>query len=208
MRFDCRNIGTILLNSILNVIITISCVFITFNFLSKDKETELVHIITTDRRKLFEETSDLIHTRLFSMLRVIWKMEDIESATDINNDILREIKSRYKKYSASVEEYNINVRRITKQLIYVFDNDIARMVSDEKNKIKGNVCITERFMTLHKNISNIISSIENNKNIDYRKKIKNIKNQSDDLQSQIIDFMDLIAKVCFDKESIRQVLDI
>lgn len=186
--------------SIGTLIIAISGIVLASQFnISKDKQIEIIQASLKDKRELFMEASNLLNSRFFDYIRVVWAIEDIKNKQDINENLLYKLRSKEKKYIDTLRKYNIDVRKISKQIIYVFNNEISKVFSIENDSAENPASISGKFMKTHNNITKLLESIFYKKDINYVNQIRELQKENNELQIQIIKFLDDMAKLTFDK---------
>lgn len=178
--------------------------YIAINYLSMDKRTELLYIITNDKRKLFTETCNLINTRLFLHQSIIWKINNIYSEKNINETFLQELYEIRKKWNNSITNYNIEVRKISNQLKYIYAEEIEKMFAFDTDSNTNPTSISGNFMKIQKETEELLNYIRRVKNNDiefnkkeYTGKINNISYELEKLQTLVINFMRILAKETF-----------
>lgn len=182
------------------LVIAISGILLASQFnISKDKQMEIIQATIKDKRELFMEASNLINSRLFDYNRILWTIEGIKKNQDINENLLSKLRILESEYLDTVREYNIDVRKISKQLIYVFNNDVARNFSIENDDVNNPSSIACKFIVLHTKTEKLLKSIFRKKDMNYANQIRALQKERDILFQQISDFLDEVAKLTFDK---------
>lgn len=168
-------------------------------FISKDKRVEIIQATLKDKRELFMEASSILNSRFFDHSRVIWTIENIKTKQEITENLIYNLKDRDEKYKDTLRKYNIEVRKISKQLAYVFDDKISKDFSVENDNSKNPISISGKFIKLHKKTQKLILDIFNRRDIDYEKHIQEIEKERRELQKKIIKFLEDTAMLTFDK---------
>lgn len=178
--------------------------YIAVSHLSMDKKTELLYIITNDKRKLFTETCKVINTRLFFHRSIVWKIDNIYSKENINDIFLEELYEIRKNWLDSIINYNIEVRKISNQLKFIYNESIEKMFAFDNDSDTNPTSISGNFIKIQKeteNLLNYIRRVKNNSiefnNQEYIAKLNNIKYELEKLQTLVIDFMKIFAKETF-----------
>lgn len=181
--------------------------YITVNYISKDKKTELLYIITNDKRKLFTEACNLINTRLFLHRSIIWKINNIYSEQSINDTFLHELYEIRKKWNDSITNYNIEVRKISNQLRYIYNEKIEKMFAFDTDSETNPSSISGNFIKIQIETEKILNYIRRVKNNDikfnkqeYSTKINSINYELEKLQKHIIEFMKIFAEETFTEQ--------
>ena len=179
----------------------------TKRYISKDKQVEINHAELKDTRELFMTTSLIISSRIYDFNRVLWAIEDIKSTEDITDKIVSDMNNERKIYKETLRYYNINVRRINKQILYVYGKDISEyfLLDDEfDNKFSDNPkSIAGKFTKTHYMLNNLIKNILSNKNINYIGTINELKKERNDLSLDINIFIDKISQYTYSKKDVN-----
>lgn len=194
------------LTPIAAIVIAIFSIYLTLNFISKDKQVDMVQERRNDKRKLLIEASDLLNSRYFDNCRMIWTMEKIKNIHSMSANVLDELKSRDVKYNETLREYNIKVRLISRQIIYIFDDDISKLFSKENDDLKNPKSISGLFMKIHIMTDTVKRMIFDKKDINYADKIQKIKIENEKLLKKIIIFIDKMSKLTFSKDGMLEDL--
>lgn len=186
--------------SIGTLIIAISGIVLASQFnISKDKQIEIIQTSLKDKRELFMESSNILNSRFFDYIRIVWAIENIKNKQDINDNLLSKLKNKEKNYINTVRKYNIDVRKISKQITYVFSDKISNVFSMENDDAENPVSISGKFMKTHSKMTKLLENIFYKKDINYANQIRELQKENNELQIQIIKFLDDIAKLTFDK---------
>ncbi|WP_165068639.1 hypothetical protein [Desulfovibrio sp. ZJ200] len=191
------------------LIVAISGFYLSTQFnITKDKEIEIMQTIIQDKRNIFEETSNLLNTRLFDFNRLLWVIDDIKTNKDITEEIKSKINDKEKIYYDSIRQFNIDMHKISNQLQYIFDKEIAELFSIQNDSNVSPKGIFGKFIKLHNDTLYIINCISNKKDIPYREKIDALDKQKYDISNHVFLILDIMAKKTFEKSNmIKNLID-
>ena len=167
------------------------------NFISKDKQVDVAHAIRLDKINLFRDASTLVTMRYFDQQRIIWKLKGAYSSNDLSDDDIKKLDEMFNDCMESVREYNIKVRMISQQIMYIFNEDISKILLNESDKS----CISNTFISIH---DRIFKLKENSWKTNNHKIINELKDDSYKLSNKIDKLIKGMAELTFAKDKILE----
>lgn len=195
----CRVISEIIYH-IITIITIIYSAFILNNFISKDKQIDIAQTMRLDKRELFREVSNLVTKRLYDQQRLVWKIEETFTSSNVSDKQINELNKMFNNYMETVREYNINVRIISQQIKYVFNEHISKLFSEEKDL--DNSSISCSFMSIHREIFELRKNSWRTNN--YKKLIYELESSNGKLLDKIINCLQEMANLTFAKDKILE----
>lgn len=206
--FFCNsNIFYNIASPIATIIVAIIGCFFTITYQSKVKQIEIINRILNDRRALFDKVSYCINSRLFDYNRVLWAIENIDENQYTLEECLSILNKEWIRYRETVRQYNIEVRMLSKQILYIFGEDMNSIFYIEEEfedkPVYNAKSIAGKFSYIHEKTRELKKQIcsrgyeSNNKII-----LKELQKKHKDLTSSINEFLAKISEKIFSQVEI------